>query len=80
MTLVKQNLKNAIRAALQSALDEKWSLDQVAAGWADAIHAYVSQGEISGVASHVSVDVPITGASTEHGTGTATQTNSVTLT
>jgi len=80
MALVKQSLKDAIKTALQNALDEEWSLDEVATAWADAIHGYVSQGEISGVTSNVSVNVPITGASTEHGTGTASQSGSVHVT
>ncbi len=80
MALVKQTLQNQIKAALQSARDQKWSLDQVAAAWAGAIHDYVTAGVVQGVSSSVSVDVPITGASTEHGTGTATQSGSVHLT
>ena len=79
MALVKQDLKNAIKSALQSALDQKWSLDQVATAWADAIHAYVSAAVVQGVVSSVSVDVPMTGSDPEHGTGTATQTNTVTI-
>jgi len=77
MALVKQNLKNSIKAALEMAREEEWSLDQVAAAWADAIHAYVSQGEIAGVASDVTVELDIPA---EQGTGTATQTGSVHVT
>lgn len=77
MALVKQSLKNAIKAALEMAVDEEWSLDQVAAAWADAIHAYVSQGEVTGVTSNVTVELDIPA---EQGTGTATQTGSVHVT
>jgi hypothetical protein len=77
MSLVKQNLENAIKAALHSAVDAKWSLDEVAAAWADAIHSYVSQGEVSGVTSTVTVELDIPA---EQGTGTASQTGTVNLT
>lgn len=79
MALVKQNLQDSIKAALNSALTENWSLDQVAEAWANAIHAYVSAAEVSGVASNVSVTVPLNVPTPSHGTGTATQTGTVTI-
>lgn len=75
MALVKQSLRDDLKAALQKATDEQWSLDQVATAWSDAIHKYVTGAAVTGVTSSVSVSVPLTGPSPAHGTGTATQTN-----
>jgi hypothetical protein len=79
MSLVKQDLQDGIKAALQSASDQNWTLDQIAAAWAEAVHAYVSAAEVKSVSSSVAVDVTITGSPTAHGTGTATQSGSVHL-
>lgn len=79
MALVKQNLQTAIKAALDNAVNQNWTLDQVAEAWANAIHGYVSAAEVGGVSSSVTVSVPITGNSPEHGSGSATQTGTVTI-
>jgi hypothetical protein len=79
MALVKQNLQDGIKAALDNAVDQKWSRDQVAEAWANAIHAYVSAAEVGGVASNVSVSVPLNVPTPSQGTGTATQTGTVTI-
>lgn len=77
MTLVKENLQARIRSALQMAKDNNWNLDQVAAGWASAIHDYVKEAVVEGVASSVSVSVPLNVPTPSTGTGTASQTGSV---
>lgn len=77
MALVKSTLQSSIRGALQSAKDEAWSLDQVAAAWATAIHDYVREAQVEGVQSSVSVSVPLTGPSPAAGTGSGAQTGSV---
>jgi hypothetical protein len=79
MSLVKQNLQNSIKAALDNAMSQNWTLDQVAAAWANAIHSYVSAAEVSGVSSSVSVSVPLNVPTPSQGTGTATQTGTVTI-
>lgn len=80
MALVKATLQSSIAAALQNARDNNWSLDQVAEAWANAIHSYVTAGDVKGVSCDVSVTVPMTGSNPEHGTGTATQSGVVHLT
>ena len=49
MALNKNQLKNAIKTALETSKNEAWSLDQVATALADAIDAYVRGGEIKQV-------------------------------
>lgn len=77
MTLVRENLQARIRVALQSAKENNWDLDQVAAGWANAIHDYVKEAVVEGVSSSVSVTVPLNVPTPSTGTGTATQTGTV---
>jgi hypothetical protein len=77
MALVREDLQTKIRAALQSAKDHNWDLDQVAAGWANAIHDYVKEAEVEGVSSSVTVSVPLNVPTPSTGTGTATQTGTV---
>ena len=79
MALIKQNLQDSIKAALNNAMSQNWSLDQVAEAWANAIHSYVAAAEVGGVASSVSVSVPLNVPTPSHGTGTATQTGTVTI-
>lgn len=77
MTLVRENLQARIRSALQMAKDNNWNLDQVAAGWASAIHDYVKEADVEGVASSVTVSVPLNVPTPSTGTGSASQTGSV---
>jgi len=49
MALNKNQLKNAIKTALETSKNEAWSLDQVATALANAIDAYVRGGEIKQV-------------------------------
>lgn len=77
MALVRENLQTRIRTTLQMAKDDNWDLDQVAAGWASAIHDYVKEAVVENISSSVTVSVPLTVPSPSTGTGTATQTGSV---
>jgi|GEM_PF-5960529 len=49
MALSKSQLKNAIKTALETSMDESWSLEQVATALADAIDAYVRGGRVKSV-------------------------------
>ena len=55
MALVRENLQTRIRTTLQMAKDDNWDLDQVAAGWASAIHDYVKEAVVENISSSVTV-------------------------
>jgi hypothetical protein len=49
MALSKSQLKNAIKTALETSMNEGWSLEQVATALADAIDAYVRGAKVKSV-------------------------------
>jgi hypothetical protein len=54
MALDKTKLADALEAAFQAGMDdEDWTLAQAAGAMADAIDAYVRDGEVNGVKSDV---------------------------